>query len=275
LHFFTNFDYEQQRNCKLKVVILCGGKGTRLREETEYRPKPMVPIGERPILWHIMSTYAHYGHKDFIVCLGYKGEVIKEWFRNLRWMTSNVKISLGSVSTPQFLSEMPEAGWTVTLVNTGEANMTGSRIKQIQSFLGDDEEFLLTYGDGVGTVNIEESIKFHRKHKRILTLTGVRPPGRWGELIIEDGTVSNFFEKPQTSSGLINGGFFVANKKLFNYLDDDPTLVFEQGPLGALSADKQLGCYQHDGFWQPMDTYQEFLLLNRLWREGKAEWKVW
>jgi glucose-1-phosphate cytidylyltransferase len=209
----------------MKVVILCGGKGTRLREETEYRPKPMVPIGSRPILWHIMRTYAAYGHKEFILCLGYKGEVIKDWFRNLRWMTSDVRLTLGESHSPHFYGGMEEQNWTVTLADTGEETMTGGRIKRIEKYLEDDQEFLLTYGDGVGAVDINASIDFHHKHDRVLTLTGVRPPGRWGELKVSDGQVSNFFEKPQTSSGRINGAFFVANRKLFNYLDDDPMLA--------------------------------------------------
>jgi len=259
----------------MKVVILCGGKGTRLREETEYRPKPMVPIGSRPILWHIMQIYAAHGHTDFILCLGYKADVIKDWFRNLRWMTSDVRLTLGDSAEPHFYGGIEEQGWTITLADTGEESMTGSRINRIKKYLGDDEEFLITYGDGVGTINVNASIDFHRQQNRILTLTGVRPPGRWGEIDISEGLVTNFFEKPQVSNGHINGGFFVANRELFNYLNDDPKLIFEQGPLNSLSKDGQLACYVHEGFWQPMDTYQEFMLLNRLWNEGKAEWKIW
>lgn len=259
----------------MKVVILCGGKGTRLREETEYRPKPMVPIGNLPILWHIMRIYASHGHTEFILCLGYKGEVIKDWFRNLQWMLSDVRLQLGKPESVEFFDQVDETGWTVTLADTGLETMTGGRIKRIAKYLGNDEEFLLTYGDGVGRVNINESITYHRKSGRILTLTGVRPPGRWGELQISDGKVTTFLEKAQTSGGRINGGFFVANRRLFDYLNDDPGLVFEQGPLTALSSDGQLGCYVHDGFWQPMDTYQEFMLLNKLWADGKAEWKTW
>lgn len=259
----------------MKVVILCGGKGTRLREETEYRPKPMVPIGGRPILWHIMKTYAAHGHTDFILCLGYKGEVIKDWFHNLRWMTSDVKLTLGSSAEPDFYGEIEEQGWTVTLADTGEESMTGARIKRIQKYIGDDKEFLFTYGDGVGSVDVNGSIAFHREQGRVLTLTGVRPPGRWGEINVANGLVTNFFEKPQTSNGHINGGFFVAKSEIFSYLNDDPSLIFEQEPLNLLSRDGQLACYAHDGFWQPMDTYQEFMLLNRLWSEGKAEWKIW
>jgi glucose-1-phosphate cytidylyltransferase len=259
----------------MKVVILCGGKGTRLREETEYRPKPMVPIGDRPILWHIMMTYAAHGHTDFILCLGYKGEVIKDWFRNLHWMTSDVKLRIGTPDSVHFYTDIQERGWSVTLADTGQDTMTGGRIKRIEKYLDDETEFLLTYGDGVGRVDINASIAHHRASGRVLTLTAVRPPGRWGELQIVDDRVTTFFEKPQTSGGRINGGFFVANRRLFNYLNDDPALVFERDPLVTLSREGQLGCYIHDGFWQPMDTYQEFMLLNRLWDEGRAEWKIW
>lgn len=259
----------------MKVVILCGGKGTRLREETEYRPKPMVPIGNRPILWHIMKTYAAHGHTDFVLCLGYKGEVIKDWFRNLHWMISDVKLPIGAPHAVEFFTAIEERGWTVTMADTGLETMTGGRIKRIEKYLDADPEFLLTYGDGVGNVDITASIERHRQSGHILTLTAVRPPGRWGELQIRDDVVTSFFEKPQTSTGRINGGFFVANRRLFEYLNDDPDLVFEREPLNALSNDGQLGCYLHDGFWQPMDTYQEFMLLNRLWDENRAEWKVW
>ncbi len=259
----------------MKVVILCGGKGTRLREETEYRPKPMVPIGSRPILWHIMRTYAAHGHTEFILCLGYKGEVIKDWFRNLHWMLSDVKLSIGQPDGVQFYTEIEEKGWSVTMADTGQETMTGGRIKRIEKFLGGDEEFLLTYGDGVGRVDITASIAYHRASGRALTLTGVRPPGRWGELQVSDGRVTTFLEKAQTSGGRINGGFFVANRRVFDYLNDDPGLIFEQQPLTAMSRDGQLGCFLHDGFWQPMDTYQEYVLLNRLWDEGRAEWKIW
>lgn len=259
----------------MKVVILCGGRGTRLREETEYRPKPMVPIGSRPILWHIMRTYAAFGHTEFILCLGYKGNVIKDWFRNLQWMTSDVRMTIGSTMDAEFYSGIEERGWTVTMADTGLDTMTGGRIKRVEKYLGDDQEFLMTYGDGVGKIDVGASIDHHRKFGRVLTMTGVRPPGRWGELQVSDGVVTSFFEKPQTSAGLINGGYFVADRRLFDYLSDDPALVFEQGPLDTLSRERQLSCYRHDGFWQPMDTYQEFLLLNRLWDEGRAEWKIW
>ena len=258
-----------------QVVLLAGGLGTRISEETDRMPKPMVPIGIRPILWHIMKIYAAHGHTDFILCLGYKGEIIKDWFRNLRWMTSDVKLTLGDSAEPMFYGDPEEMGWTITLADTGEETMTGGRLKRIEKYIGNDKEFLITYGDGVGSIDVNASIDFHREQNRVLTLTGVRPPGRWGEIDVTDGLVTNFFEKPQTSNGHINGGFFVANRALFNYLNDDPKLIFEQGPLNSISSDKQLACYVHEGFWQPMDTYQEFMLLNRLWNEGKAEWKIW
>lgn len=258
----------------MKVVILCGGKGTRLREETEYRPKPMVPIGGRPILWHIMKIYAAHGHKDFVLCLGYKGEIIKDWFRNLNWMVSDTTFRIGSPDV-KFHNPAEESDWTVTLADTGLEAMTGARIKRIQKYLGNDEEFLLTYGDGVGNVDINASIDFHRKSNRTVTLTGVHPPGRWGELLVENGTAKAFMEKPQVSSGRINGGYFVVNRKVFNYLNEDLSLSFEREPLTALAREGQLGCFEHDGFWQPMDTYQEFMLLNQLWDDGKAAWKVW
>jgi glucose-1-phosphate cytidylyltransferase len=259
----------------MKVVILCGGKGTRLREETEYRPKPMVPIGNRPILWHIMKTYAAHGHTEFILCLGYKGDHIKDWFRNYRWMVSDVTLRVGDVDNVCFHHHVDELAWTVTLAETGEDTMTGGRIKRIERYLGDDEEFLLTYGDGVGNIDVSASIAYHRKAGKLLTLTGVRPPGRFGELQVSNGMVTTFFEKPQVTGGRINGGYFVANRGVFRYLDDDPELVFEQRPLSGLSHDGELACYLHDGFWQPMDTFQEYLLLNRLWADGQAAWKIW
>lgn len=258
----------------MKVVILCGGKGTRLREETEYRPKPMVPIGDRPILWHIMRTYAAFGHKDFILCLGYKGEVIKDWFRNIEWMLSDVTITIGR-SEVEFSTPIEESGWRVTLADTGLDAMTGARLWRVRKYLEEEEEFLFTYGDGVGNVDIAASIDYHRKSGRVLTLTGVRPPGRFGELLVEAGRVTHFFEKPQASGGRINGGFFVANRRIFDYLSDRADLVFEQQPLAELSRTGELSCYEHDGFWQPMDTYHEYMMLNRLWEEGLAQWKVW
>jgi glucose-1-phosphate cytidylyltransferase len=260
----------------MKVVVLCGGKGTRLREETEFRPKPMVPIGNRPILWHIMKIYAHYGHREFILCLGYKGEMIKDYFRNYLWHTCDSTLTLGRPPSVQFHNSHGEADWSVTLADTGLASMTAIRVKQIEKYLGDDREFLLTYGDGVGDIDLPATIKSHRESGKICTLTAVHPPGRFGELRLKpDGTVSAFNEKPQAEGGYINGGFMVCSRRLFDYLPDDPGMMLEQAPMQRLAEDRRLGAHFHGGFWQPMDTMQEFRLLNDLWDSGKAPWKVW
>lgn len=260
----------------MKVVILCGGKGTRLREETEFRPKPMLPIGNRPILWHIMKIYAHYGFKEFILCLGYKGDIIKDYFRNYIWNTCDMTIQLGHQSTAQFHNGHGEEDWTITLAETGENSMTAYRLRQVEKYLGDDQTFLFTYGDGVGAMDIPASIKHHEASDKAVTLTAVHPPGRFGELGLEENsTVSGFNEKPQVEGGYINGGFMVCNREIFKYLPDDPSMMLEQAPLRNLSADRKLNAYLHKSFWQPMDTYQEFLLLNRLWDAGNAPWKLW
>jgi glucose-1-phosphate cytidylyltransferase len=263
----------------MKVVILCGGKGTRLRQETEYRPKPMVPIGRWPILWHIMKIYAAQGHKEFILCLGYKGEMIKDYFRYYHWMASDVTLRLGRASAVKFHNHHDEEDWTVTLAETGENTMTGGRIRQIQRYLGNDEQFFLTYGDGVGNVDVNAALAFHRQHGRVLTLTAVHPPGRFGELALgADNSVAQFCEKPQIESGWINGGFFVASRRVFDYLaaaDITDQTMFEREPITRITADGQLMAFRHHGFWQPMDTYQEFAFLNRLWEEGEAPWKTW
>ena len=260
----------------MKVVILCGGKGTRLREETEYRPKPMVPIGGMPILWHIMKIYAHHGHTEFILCLGYKGDIIKAFFRNYHWATSDVTLELGRTTSVAFHDQPDELNWKVTLAETGEESMTAFRVKQIEKHLGDDDTFLLTYGDGVGDIDITASIDLHHKHSRTATLTGVHPPGRFGELGIgADATVTHFNEKPQSEGGYINGGFMVCDRKLFRHLDGNPGMMLEREPMNALVRGKELTVYRHNGFWQPMDTYQEFMLLNGMWARGNAPWKVW
>ena len=261
----------------MKVVILCGGKGTRLREETEYRPKPMVPIGTRPILWHIMKTYASHGYKDFIVCLGYKGEMIKDYFRNYLWMTSDVTLKLGRHPGIQIHNHHNEEDWTVTLAETGDETLTAGRIARIKKYIGDDEDFFLTYGDIVANINIPATLEYHRKHGKVLTLTAVRPPGRFGELgITEHGRVGEFNEKPQAAGGRINGGYLVASRRLFDYLGDscDQTML-EQNPMQTITKQGELMAFPHDGFWYPMDTFAEFNLLNKLWAENKAPWKVW
>lgn len=257
----------------MKVVIFCGGLGTRLREETEYRPKPMVPVGDRPILWHIMKHYAHYGHKEFILCLGYKGEVIKEYFRNYHWNTSDVTLRLGASPQIQYHNQHDEEDWVVTLVDTGQATMTGGRLKRVLPFIKDDT-FLLTYGDGVTDSNINQSIAFHQTQQKTLTITAVQPAGRFGDLEITEGKVTAFKEKPEKQSGYINGGFFVVNRRIGDYLTDD-ACVFENEPLAKLALENQIVAFQHPGFWQCMDTYREQQLLTGLWNSGKAPWKVW
>lgn len=258
----------------MKVVIFCGGLGTRLREETEFRPKPMVPVGERPILWHIMKSYAHYGHREFILCLGYKGEAIKDYFRNYHWNTSDVTLRLGAKPKIKYHTQHSEEDWTVTMIDTGLNTMTGGRLRRVLPYLKDDT-FLLTYGDGVTDSDINGSIKFHRQSKKILTMTAVQPPGRFGDLEIADGKVTAFKEKPERQAGFINGGFFVVDRRIEKYLRPDDGCVFENEPLNQLAAEKQLVAYQHSGFWQCMDTYREQQLLTNLWNSGKAPWKVW
>ena len=260
----------------MQVVILCGGKGTRLREETEFRPKPMVPIGGKPILWHIMKSYAAQGHRDFVLCLGYKGDMIKDYFRNYLWNTCDVTLSLGRSSAVRFHGSHDEEDWNVTLAETGAESMTAYRVRQIRKYLTPGEPFLLTYGDGVSNINVNASIECHRQSGKVLTLTAVHPAGRFGAMTIEpDGTVETFLEKPQMEEAYVNGGFMVCNPALFDYLPDDPAVMLERDPINRLAADRQLNCYRHEGFWQPMDTYQESQYLNRLWDEGKAPWKSW
>jgi glucose-1-phosphate cytidylyltransferase len=262
---------EQSQN--MKVVILCGGLGTRLREETEFRPKPMVPIGSRPILWHIMKIYAHYGHKEFVLCLGYKGEIIKEYFRHYQWNTSDVTLRLGPSPRITYHTQHPEEDWTVTLVDTGQETQTGGRLRRVLSFI-DDDTFLMTYGDGLINSDINKSIEFHRSHGAIATLTAVQPSGRFGTLDLDAHSVTYFREKPEKESTFVSGGFFVFNKAVGEYLTGDDC-VLEQRPLEQLAQKKQLKAFFHHGFWQCMDTFREVELLNKWWRAGQAPWKVW
>jgi len=255
----------------MKVVILAGGYGTRIRDVADNIPKPMIPIGPYPILWHIMKTYAHFGHQDFVICLGYKGEIIKDFFLNYEARTKDFTISLGKQNTIEFHTDHDESDWNVTLADTGLKSMTGARIAQIKKYVG-NEDFMLTYGDGVGDVDIDALLKFHRAHGKTLTVTGVRPPGRFGELVNVDGLVTEFNEKPQATGGRISGGYFVANARLFDYLDDRDDLVFEEEPMRKLVADGELMVYEHNKFWQPMDTSREYSLLNDLYIKGKAPW---
>jgi glucose-1-phosphate cytidylyltransferase len=257
----------------MKVVILCGGQGTRLREETEFRPKPMVPIGGRPILWHIMKHYAHFGHKEFILCLGYKGEYIKDYFRNYQWNTNDVTIKLGESPDIKYHGKHSEDDWSVTLVDTGQSTMTGGRVKRVLDYF-DDEEFLLTYGDGLSSHDINASIAYHQSRMAKVTLTAVLPEGRFGKLALEHGMVHSFHEKPEKEDSFINGGFFVCNRAIASYIDDDKSIL-ERKPLESIAAEGKLAAYQHTGFWQCMDTYRESQLLNDLWSQGNPPWKVW
>lgn len=257
----------------MKVIILCGGLGTRLREETEYRPKPMVPIGGRPILWHIMKYYAHFGHKEFILCLGYKGEVIKDYFRNYHWNTSDVTLTLGQNPKIRYHSTHEEEDWTVTLIDTGQETQTGGRLRQALRFV-EDETFLLTYGDGLTDSDINATIDFHQQHGAIGTLTAVKPSGRFGELAMDGETITSFMEKPEKEAGFISGGYFVFNKSIGNYLSGD-ACILEREPLERLSSEGQLKAWCHDGFWQCMDTYREQQILDKMWQSEKAPWKAW
>jgi len=257
----------------MKVVILCGGLGTRLREETEFRPKPMVPVGERPILWHIMKTYAHYGHKDFILCLGYKGEMIKDFFRNYHWNTTDVTLRLGLKPQAIFHSKHSEEDWTVTLIDTGLNTQTGGRLKRALRYV-DEDTFLFTYGDGLIDSDINQTIAFHRQHGCLATVTAIRPIGRFGELAMNDDKVSSFREKPEKEEDYVSGGYFVLNKSVERYIEGDDTIL-ETDSMERLARDEQLRAYRHLGFWQCMDNYRELEMLNGMWASGQAPWKVW
>ena len=260
----------------MKVVILCGGFGTRIRDVAEDIPKPMIPIGGLPILWHIMKYYSCFGHKDFILCLGYKGEVIKDFFLNYEAHINDFTISLGSERKVFYHDRNLNEDWNVTLVDTGLNAMTGARIKRVQKYLLGEENFMLTYGDGLGNINLQESLDYHLSHGKIMTVTGVRPPGRFWEMESDvAGMVQQFNEKPQSSGGLISGGFFVCRYGIFDYLNNREDLVFEQEPMRHLVSDRQMMVYKHSGFWQPMDTYRDYLLLKGLYEKEEAPWAIW
>jgi glucose-1-phosphate cytidylyltransferase len=261
----------------MKAAILCGGRGTRLREVSDLIPKPMVPIGDKPILWHIMKTYAAHGITDFVLLLGYKGTVIRDFFLNFAAHTTDVTIDLSKAGHDRLTFHgVPSEPWKVTLVDTGEDAMTGARIRRAKHFLDESESFCATYGDGVGNIDIRALLEFHKAHGKVATLTGVRPPGRFGELVVTNDAVQSFNEKPQVSGGFINGGFFVFQRSMLeDYLNDDESLVLEREPMEKLATDGQLMMFPHEGFWQPMDTPREYSLLNDLWAGGKAPWKIW
>ena len=254
----------------VKVVILAGGRGSRLAEETSIRPKPMVEIGGLPIMWHIMQIYWAHGHREFLVAAGYKGNVIKSWFSDFHLHQADLFVD---VSTGKRRYENPKSpDWNVGIIDTGDATMTGGRIKRLAPWLSDT--FMCTYGDGVGNVDVKALLEFHRSHGKIATVTAVHPPARFGALSLQGQAVVDFSEKPQTTQGWINGGYFVFEKAVLDYIDGDDT-VFERQPMERLSADGELMAFQHDGFWQPMDTIREKQILEQYWQTGNAPWKIW
>ncbi len=257
----------------MKAVIFAGGLGTRISEETTLRPKPMVEFGHRPILWHIMKTYSHYGINDFVICCGYKGEVIKEYFVNYRMTNSSVMVDLNTNHV-----EIEGAGtepWRIVCAETGFDTMTGGRLKRVRDYIG-DETFCLTYGDGVADVNIADLVAFHKKQGKLCTMTAMQPPGRWGAFTLgeDEVKVKQFREKPQGDGAWINGGFFVCEPKVIDYIEGDAT-VWEREPMTGIAHDGEMVAYKHTGFWQPMDTLRDKNLLEELWESGKAPWKVW
>ncbi|WP_313316316.1 glucose-1-phosphate cytidylyltransferase [Stutzerimonas nitrititolerans] len=256
----------------MKAVILAGGLGTRLSEETSTRPKPMVEIGGKPILWHIMKMYAAHGINDFVICCGYKGYVIKEYFANYFLHMSDVTFNIRDNSME--VHNKRAEPWSVTLVDTGDNSMTGGRLRRVSEYVKHEEAFCFTYGDGVGDINIAETVRFHKAHGKAATLTATYPPGRFGALDIQNSQVMSFKEKPKGDGAMINGGFFVLTPQVLDYLTDDST-VWEQEPLMRLASDNQLMAYEHQGFWQPMDTLRDKNHLEELWESGKAPWKIW
>lgn len=257
----------------MKTVILAGGFGTRFSEETDVRPKPMIEIGGKPILWHIMKLYSHYGFNDFIICCGYKAYSIKDYFYHYYMHAADMTIDLATNDIAYHATETES--WKVTLVDTGLNTMTGGRIKKIQKYIG-DEPFMLTYGDGVSNVDISKLLEYHYKHGRLATMTAVLPEGKFGALnVASDSRIDSFFEKPKGDGTWVNGGFMVLQPEVFDYIPDDDMCIFERTPLENLAKDGQLQAYKHTGFWKPMDTLREKLQLNELWETNNAPWKVW
>lgn len=256
----------------MKAVILAGGLGTRISEETVARPKPMIEIGGKPILWHIMKIYSAHGVNEFVICCGYKGYVIKEYFANYFLHSSDVTFDMAS--NQMHVHHRYSEPWKVTLIDTGEQTMTGGRLKRVRQYLDDDADFCFTYGDGVSDVDVTESIRFHRQQRALATVTAVQPPGRFGSLAMKESRVTGFMEKPAGEGGWINGGYFVLSPKVIDLIDDDST-VWEREPLEGLAASGQLAPFMHHGFWQPMDTLRDKMHLEELWESGNAPWKVW
>jgi glucose-1-phosphate cytidylyltransferase len=258
----------------MKVVILCGGRGMRLQEETEFRPKPLIPIGGRPILWHIMKTYAHYGFREFVLCLGYRGEMIKDYFLNYEAMSSDFTIRLGHQYSLSYDNVHKEQDFIITLAETGLETMTGGRIKRVEKYT-DGDTFMVTYGDGVADIDIRALVEYHRQHGRLATVTAVHPVSRFGILTLDDNSaVLSFAEKPQMGEEWISAGFFVFNRRVFNYLKGDDCIL-EREPLERLASEGQLMAYKHEGFFYAMDTYRDYKFLNELWDTGQTPWKKW
>jgi glucose-1-phosphate cytidylyltransferase len=255
----------------MKVAILAGGQGTRLSEETAAKPKPMVEVGGKPLLWHIMNIYAAHGFREFVIALGYKGEVIKDYFLNYRYRARSLTIDLGTGSVR--VHEGNSEDWVVELLDTGLTTQTGGRVKLLSEFIG-HEPFMLTYGDGVGNINISELLAFHRRQGRVATVTAVCPPARFGHMLLQGETVREFEEKPITDQGLVSAGFFVFQPEILDYIKDEQTIL-ERDPLERLAASGQLVAYRHSGFWHAMDTFRDVHVLNKLWAEGEAPWKIW
>ena len=258
----------------MKVVLLCGGFGTRIRDVNENLPKPMLPIGNKPIIWHIMNYYSKFGHNEFILCLGYKGDIIKNYFLNYKTNQSNFEIDLLK-NEIKYLDNEKNLDWKIKLIDTGLNTYTGGRIKRIQKYIEANETFMINYGDGLGDIDLNKLVKFHEGHGKALTLTGVSPAGRFGEILTDgQGLITDFKEKPKVVKSKINGGFFVANYNIFNFIDDDDNEIFEQMPMNRLVENKQLMQFDHNGFWQPMDTNKEFNYLNDLFNSSKAPWII-
>ena len=257
---------------KYKVVILCGGMGTRLREETEFKPKPLVHIGNMPILWHIMKHYSHYGYKDFVLCLGYKGEMIKEDFLNYEWMSNDFTLNLGEGKEKLVNHTNTVEDWNITFAGTGDNTDTGGRIKRIEKYITEDN-FLVTYGDGVSDVDINQLVAFHKQKNKIGVITGVHPWSKYGTVHRDENDIINKFKEKPILKDLINGGFFVFKKQIFDYLDDN--CILEKEPFEKLAEERQLALFKHDGFWHCMDTYKDALDLNKIWESRKAPWRIW
>lgn len=257
----------------MKTIILAGGYGTRIRDVTQDIPKPMIPIGNHPILWHIMKHYSFYGMKEFILCLGYKSEAIKDYFVSYQLRQNDFTLALKKQDINYHTNDLVE-DWKITFVETGLNAFTGARVYRVKQYIGEDDCFLLTYGDGVGNVNIKELVAYHKSHGKLMTVTAAHPPGRFGEIDIKDNQVIGFNEKPQATEGWISAGYFVCNRQVLDYLTNDESLIFEKEPIEKLVKEGQLMVYKHTDFWHPMDTSRDYQLLNELWRDQKAPWKV-